>query len=89
MGTSLSGLDAAMAVAIQHVRSLKMINNTSFFTAITQVKAKYYVNVAHGYFTRSRFLLPIPYEPLHIVTDQALNAEIQKANMAFWIGYLD
>lgn len=82
IGTSLSGLDAAMAVAIQR-SSFAVINNV-IFTAITQVKAKYYVNIAHRYFAK-RFM-PIP-TSRHIVTDQALNAEIQKkkAKRAFWI----
>ncbi len=31
-----------------------------------------------GILPEADFYCPIPYEPLHIVTDQALNAEIQK-----------
>ena len=52
MGTSLSGLDAAMAVAIQHGSFIEDDKQHVVFTAITQVKAKYHVDVAHGIFPK-------------------------------------
>ncbi|MDF4219692.1 hypothetical protein, partial [Bacillus subtilis] len=38
-----------------------------------------------GILPEADFYCPIPYEPLHIITDQALNAEIQKGE----VGLLD
>ncbi len=51
MGTSLSGLDAAMAVAIQHGSFIEDDKqHVIFHRDNASEKAKYYVNVAHGYF---------------------------------------
>lgn len=61
-----------------------MINNTSFFH---RDNASEKLNITlmsrTGILPEADFYCPIPYEPLHIVTDQALNAEIQKAKRAF------
>ncbi len=90
MGTSLSGLDAAMAVAIQHGSFIEDDKqHVVFHRDNASEKLNMAFDVAHGYFTRSRFYCPIPYEPLHIVTDQALNAEIQKGEYGLFDRYLD
>lgn len=90
MGTSLSGLDAAMAVAIQHG---SFIEDDKQHVVFHRDNASEKLNITlmsrTGILPEADFYCPIPYEPLHIVTDQALNAEIQKAKRAFWIGYLD
>lgn len=84
MGTSLSGLDAAMAVAIQHG---SFIEDDKQHVVFHRDNASEKLNITlmsrTGILPEADFYCPIPYEPLHIVTDQALNAEIQKANMAF------
>ena len=79
MGTSLSGLDAAMAVAIQHG---SFIEDDKQHVAFHRDNASEKLNITlmsrTGILPEADFYCPIPYEPLHIVTDQALNAEIQK-----------
>ncbi|MGQ7111613.1 FAD/NAD(P)-binding protein, partial [Escherichia sp. TWPC-MK] len=79
MGTSLSGLDAAMAVAIQHG---SFIEDDKQHVVFNRDNASEKLNITlmsrTGILPEADFYCPIPYEPLHIVTDQALNAEIQK-----------
>ena len=79
MGTSLSGLDAAMAVAIQHG---SFIEDDKQHVIFHRDNASEKLNITlmsrTGILPEADFYCPIPYEPLHIVTDQALNAEIQK-----------
>ncbi|WP_252399651.1 FAD-NAD(P)-binding protein [Escherichia coli] len=79
MGTSLSGLDAAMAVAIQHG---SFIEDDKQHVVFHRDNASEKLNITllsrTGILPEADFYCPIPYEPLHIVTDQALNAEIQK-----------
>lgn len=90
MGTSLSGLDAAMAVAIQHG---SFIEDDKQHVIFHRDNASEKLNITlmsrTGILPEADFYCPIPYEPLHIVTDQALNAEIQKGEEGLWIGYLD
>ena len=75
-----------MAVAIQHGSFIEDDKQRVVFTAITQVKKLNITLLSHEYFTQA---ISITYSlrALTVVTDQALNAEIQKG--AFWIGYLD
>ena len=79
MGTSLSGLDAAMAVAIQHG---SFIEDDKQHVVFHRDNASEKLNITlmsrTGILPEADFYCPIPYEPLHTVTDQALNAEIQK-----------
>lgn len=90
MGTSLSGLDAAMAVAIQHGSFIEDDKqHVTFHRDNANEKLNITLMSRTGILPEADFYCPIPYEPLHIITDQALNAEIQKAKWAFWIGYLD
>lgn len=90
MGTSLSGLDAAMAVAIQHGSFIEDDKqHVTFHRDNANEKLNITLMSRTGILPEADFYCPIPYEPLHIITDQALNAEIQKGEVGLWIGYLD
>lgn len=77
MGTSLSGLDAAMAVAIQHgtfVESDK--THVSFTLDKGSEGLKIVLMSRSGILPEADFYCPIPYEPLQIVTEDAIRQEI-------------
>lgn len=79
MGTSLSGLDAAMAVAIQHGSFIEKDNQRILFQRdIESEKLSITLMSRTGILPEADFYCPIPYEPLCIVTEQVLNAEIDK-----------
>ncbi|MFH7660632.1 FAD-NAD(P)-binding protein [Escherichia coli] len=83
MGTSLSGLDAAMAVAVAvAIQHGSFIEDDKQHVVFHRDNASEKLNITllsrTGILPEADFYCPIPYEPLHIVTDQALNAEIQK-----------
>ncbi|HDJ8495500.1 FAD-NAD(P)-binding protein [Escherichia sp. MOD1-EC6819] len=79
MGTSLSGLDAAMAVAIQHGSFIEKDNQKiSFQRDISSENLHITLMSRTGILPEADFYCPIPYEPLRIVTEQALNTEIEK-----------
>ncbi|WFW62786.1 FAD-NAD(P)-binding protein [Escherichia coli] len=79
MGTSLSGLDAAMAVAIQHGSFIEKDNQRILFQRDSDIeKLSITLMSRTGILPEADFYCPIPYEPLCIVTEQTLNAEIEK-----------
>ncbi|HDS6851451.1 FAD-NAD(P)-binding protein [Enterobacter sp. V87_3] len=74
MGTSLSGLDAAMAVVIQHGRFV----DDRFELDDKSQDLKIVLMSRTGILPEADFYCPIPYEPLSILTDAAAEAEIAK-----------
>lgn len=86
MGTSLSGLDAAMAVAIQHGEFIEPENQPVEFRLDKGSDALDIVLMSRsGILPEADFYCPLPYEPLTLVTEQA----IEKAIAAGSEGLLD
>lgn len=80
MGTSLSGLDAAMAVVMQHGRfsgEQFVVNKGSEGLKITLMSRT-------GVLPEADFYCPIPYEPLSVLTESVAESEIAKG----WTGCL-
>ncbi|KTI86012.1 FAD-NAD(P)-binding protein [Enterobacter hormaechei] len=74
MGTSLSGLDAAMAVVMQHGRfsgEQFVVNKGSEGLNITLMSRS-------GVLPEADFYCPIPYEPLSVLTESVAESEIAK-----------
>ena len=79
IGTSLSGLDAAMAVAIQHGSFIEEDNQHVRFQRDSNSEKLHITLMSRtGILPEADFYCPIPYKPLRIVTEQALNREIEK-----------
>jgi len=81
MGTSLSGLDAAMAVAIQHGTFIESDNEQIQFRLDEGSEALKIVLMSRsGILPEADFYCPIPYEPLTIATEEAIDAAIQQGS---------
>ena len=79
MGTSLSGLDAAMAVVIQHGTFIESDSQPCRFELDDGREGlKVALMSRTGVFPEADFYCPLPYEPLEVVTDAALKAEIEQ-----------
>lgn len=77
MGTSLSGIDAAMAVAIQHGTFFETEDKRLHFNLDADSKALQMVLMSRsGILPEADFYCPIPYEPLTVVTESAIEKEI-------------
>lgn len=77
MGTSLSGLDAAMAVVIQHGEFIEDDDEHCRFILDEQSTALNIVLMSRsGILPEADFYCPIPYEPLLVATEQAIKDEI-------------
>ncbi|MCT4701594.1 FAD-NAD(P)-binding protein [Enterobacteriaceae bacterium H20N1] len=77
MGTSLSGIDAAMAVVVQHGTFIEKDGEPSYFKLDEGSEALNIVLMSRsGILPEADFYCPIPYEPLSIVTDDVVKAEI-------------
>lgn len=86
MGTSLSGIDAAMAVAVQHGRFSEADDEHITFTLDKNSEALSIVLMSRsGILPEADFYCPIPYEPLNVVTAAAM----EKAIAAGSAGLLD
>ncbi|TBN38984.1 FAD-NAD(P)-binding protein [Paracoccus subflavus] len=72
MGTSLSSIDAAMAVAIQHGRFRRKGDELLFETGATGLHVTLMSRT--GILPEADFYCPIPYEPLAVMTDAAVAA---------------
>lgn len=70
MGTSLSSIDAAMAVANQHGRFLRKAGALSFQTEAEDLHLT--LMSWTGVLPEADFYCPLPYEPLHVMTDAAV-----------------
>ncbi|MEH0885515.1 FAD-NAD(P)-binding protein [Enterobacter sp. UNJFSC 003] len=76
MGTSLSGLDAAMAVVIQHGEFV----DDEFRLEEKSQDLKIVLMSRTGILPEADFYCPIPYEPLTILTETAAEAEVKKGS---------
>lgn len=79
LGTSLSAIDAAMAVATQHGKFLRDDNGAIHFAReVGSEHLTITLMSRSGILPEADFWCPIPYEPLHIVTTETVAAEIAK-----------
>lgn len=77
LGTSLSGLDAAMAVAVQHGMFHETQESQVHFSLNKDSEALEITLMSRsGILPEADFYCPIPYEPLEYVTDEAIKREI-------------
>lgn len=76
MGTSLSGLDAAMAVVMQHGE----FRDGTFLLDKGSEALKIVLMSRTGILPEADFYCPIPYEPLSVLTESVLEAEIAKGS---------
>lgn len=74
MGTSLSGLDAAMAVVMQHGH----FADQQFILDKGSEALRIVLMSRTGILPEADFYCPIPYEPLSILTESAVESEIAK-----------
>lgn len=73
MGTSLSGMDAAMAVAIQHGDFQESDDAIAFTLDNGHEALKIVLMSRSGILPEADFYCPIPYEPLIVVTKSAVD----------------
>lgn len=75
MGTSLSGIDAAMAVACQHGRFHRKGEDLRYET---EAKGSLMITLMSwtGILPEADFYCPLPYEPLEVMTEEALKAAL-------------
>lgn len=79
LGTSLSGLDAAMAVAVQHGKFIETDDEQIHYRLDEKSEAlKIALMSRSGILPEADFYCPIPYEPLTVVTETAIEAAIQQ-----------
>lgn len=77
MGTSLSGIDAAMAVAAQHGEFVEAEDRSLSFRLDRGSEALEMVMMSRsGILPEADFYCPIPYEPLTIASDEAIARHI-------------
>lgn len=77
MGTSLSGIDAAMAVVVQHGEFVESDEGHLQFRLDKQSEALNITLMSRsGILPEADFYCPIPYEPLKVVTASAIEQEI-------------
>lgn len=89
MGTSLSGIDAAMAVAIQHGDFQESDDDAIAFTLDKGHEALKIVLMSRsGILPEADFYCPIPYEPLSVVTQMPSITRLRQALTDYSIAYL-
>lgn len=77
MGTSLSAVDAAMAVVVQHGSFIEGADNSLHYESDEGGKGLVITLMSRtGILPEADFYCPIPYEPLHIATPAAIDREI-------------
>ncbi|EOC9364830.1 FAD-NAD(P)-binding protein [Enterobacter asburiae] len=76
MGTSLSGLDAAMAVVMQH----GAFRDDKFVLDKGSEALNIVLMSRTGILPEADFYCPIPYEPLSVLTERAAESEIAKGS---------
>ncbi|MCB5309162.1 FAD-NAD(P)-binding protein [Yersinia massiliensis] len=77
MGTSLSAIDAAMAVVVQHGQFVEADDEHIQFTLDEGSEAlKITLMSRSGILPEADFYCPIPYQPLSVVTENAIKNEI-------------
>ncbi|WP_343315756.1 FAD-NAD(P)-binding protein [Brucella sp. BE17] len=78
MGTSLSAIDAAMAVVAQHGSFIEEDDETLRFDLAPQNDGLTITLMSRsGILPEADFYCPIPYQPLKIATEQAIEQEVQ------------
>ncbi|AXC50517.1 FAD-NAD(P)-binding protein [Paracoccus suum] len=79
MGTSLSAIDAAMAVAVQHG---KFVRDRGALTYRSDVENELMLTLMsrNGLLPEADFYCPIPYIPLEIMTPDALREAVRQEN---------
>ena len=80
LGTSLSGIDAAMAVAIQHGTFHLQNNEVTFRLNDTSRELQITLMSRSGILPEADFYCPLPYLPLQIVTPETLSQEIARGS---------
>ncbi|MGL5455931.1 MAG: FAD-NAD(P)-binding protein [Enterobacterales bacterium] len=86
LGTSLSALDAAMAVAVQHGTFHETDENQVHFSLNKHSEALEITLMSRsGILPEADFYCPIPYEPVEYVTGEAITREIDAGS----VGLLD
>lgn len=81
MGTSLSGIDAAMAVAIQHGTFIGQDDHSVRYCPDNASEAlKITLMSRSGILPEADFYCPIPWAPLQVVSESALNKAIAAGN---------
>ena len=75
MGTSLSGIDAAMAVAVQHGRFIGSDDDALSFR-LDEASEALKMMSRSGILPEADFYCPIPWEPLSIVSESAMEHAI-------------
>lgn len=81
MGTSLSGLDAAMAVVIQHGTFITTEGETVSFRLNPESQPLQLSLMSRsGILPEADFYCPLPYEPLVVVTESAIEAAIAEGS---------
>ncbi|WP_052284374.1 FAD-NAD(P)-binding protein [Kluyvera genomosp. 1] len=81
MGASLSGLDAAMAVVIQHGVFIRSEGETARFHLHPESRGLQLSLMSRtGILPEADFYCPLPYEPLAIVTERAIEEAIDQGS---------
>jgi len=76
MGLSLSAIDAAMAVVVQHGHFTENDEDVQFTLKAESQALKIAMLSRSGILPEADFYCPIPYEPLQVVTTEAIEREI-------------
>ncbi|KFX06835.1 hypothetical protein KP22_01725 [Pectobacterium betavasculorum] len=77
LGTSLSGIDATMAVVAQHGEFIEKENQPLQFRLFPNSETLHVTLMSRsGILPEADFFCPIPYEPLRVATDVAIEYEI-------------
>ncbi|MET4727989.1 putative NAD(P)/FAD-binding protein YdhS [Lysobacter enzymogenes] len=77
MGTSLSAIDATMAVVAQHGRFVEVADEALRFDLHSGSDGLHITLMSRsGLLPEADFYCPIPYDPLHIATDDAIEKEM-------------
>ena len=78
MGTSLSGIDAAMAVAARHGHFVEIADGDLRFDLDAGSKGLSITLMSRsGILPEADFYCPLPYEPLQVATESAIEREIE------------
>ena len=81
MGTSLSGIDAAMAVAVQHGEFRENDDDSLTYRLDSGSEALQISLVSRsGILPEADFYCPLPYEPLRVATEEAIEQDIAKGS---------
>jgi uncharacterized NAD(P)/FAD-binding protein YdhS len=81
MGTSLSAIDAAMAVVARHGQFVELGDDTLRFDLRDQSKELYISLMSRsGILPEADFYCPIPYEPMRVASEEAVNEALAQGS---------